>query len=72
MRQFYSRSQHVVADKQGRILLPEEYCKRFKLEGEIILVGVKETFELWNPEAWQGTQTAEEATYDRWAEQMGI
>ncbi|HEX8311191.1 MAG TPA: hypothetical protein VF614_07745 [Chthoniobacteraceae bacterium] len=72
MRQFYSRSQHVVADKQGRILVPDEYCRRFKLEGEIVLVGVRETFELWNAEAWQKTQTNEEPTYDRWADQLGI
>lgn len=72
MRHFYSRAQHVVADKQRRMLVPEEYCAQFDLRGEIVIVGVKETFELWNADAWKGTQAEEQPTYGRWADQLGI
>jgi MraZ protein len=72
LRHFYSRSQHVVADKQGRLLLPEEYCQQFGLRGEIVLVGAKTVIEMWNLEAWRRTQGAEEPKYKYTADQLGI
>ena len=45
LRHFYSRSQHVEMDKQGRLLVPEEFCQTLSLHGEIVLLGALETFE---------------------------
>ena len=72
LRHFYSRSQHVVADKQGRILLPEEYCKQFELRGEIVLLGAQVTFEMWSSAAWQRTQSVEQPGFNRWSALLGI
>lgn len=72
LRQFYSRAQRVVADKQGRLVVPEEYCQRFKLHDEIMLVGAHDTFEVWNCDAWKATQQTETPTYARVAGLLGI
>ena len=72
LRHFYSRSAQVVADKQGRLVLPEAACEKLGLKGEIMLVGAHRTFEFWNKEKWAATQQTEEATFDRVAELAGL
>ena len=71
-RQFYSQSQSVVTDKQGRMLVPEALGKRGGLQGEVVLVGMHETFELWNPEAWAAAKRTEQATFAEVAELIGL
>src|SRR5437870_2398536 len=39
LRQLHSRAQHGLADKQGRLVLPEEPCRKIGLKGEVALVG---------------------------------
>lgn len=51
LRHVYSSARKVEADKQGRILLPDELCKKFELKGEVAFVGVKSRFEIWNSAA---------------------
>jgi MraZ protein len=53
LRQFASRAQHVIGDKQGRIVLPDEQCKLLNLRSEVVLVGSYSRFEIWDPEKWQ-------------------
>jgi MraZ protein len=72
LRQFYSRARQVIADKQGRLVIPEEFCSLINLKGEIVLVGVHQTIELWNKAAWEATKQAEDPTFDRIAEMMGL
>ena len=72
LRHFYSRSQHVAADKQGRLLIPDEFCQKANLRGEIVLIGALDTFEMWNSEAWSATQKDEEAIYEKVAEVAGL
>jgi len=52
LRRIYSSARQVEPDKQGRILLPDEYCKRTDLTGEVVFVGVKGRFEIWNAAKW--------------------
>ena len=40
LRHLHSRAQHGSADRQGRLVLPEELCKKVGLKGEVALVGV--------------------------------
>jgi MraZ protein len=72
MRHFYSRAQHASADKQGRLLLPEDYCKRLGLSGEVVLVGAHDRFEIWNKEVWKSTQETEAAIFGRALENAGL
>lgn len=71
-RQFYSQSLSVVTDKQGRMLVPESLGKKVGLQGEVVLVGMYETFELWSPEAWAAAKHSEEATFAQVAELIGL
>jgi len=73
MRNFYSSVQHATADKQGRLLLPEDYCKRLSLlKGEVMLVGARDRFEIWNKVVWESSREAELASYDRTLDNYGL
>ncbi len=48
LRYFYANSMQVAADKQGRIMIPKDYCTRLGLTGTIRLVGCGDLFELWD------------------------
>jgi MraZ protein len=72
LRHFYSRAQHVEMDKQGRLLVPDEFCKALNLRGEIVLVGALEIIEMWSKEAWSATQRTEEAVFDRVSDLLGL
>jgi MraZ protein len=65
LRKIYSSAREVEPDKQGRILLPDDFCKLAALSGEVVFSGVKSRFEIWNPAKWSSamgetTDTSEE------------
>jgi MraZ protein len=46
---FFGRNlRQVTLDKGGRISIPDEFCKRLGIEGEVMLSGSVETFNIWN------------------------
>ena len=71
-RQLHSRAQHGSADKQGRLVLPEEVCRQLSLKGEVALVGGEGRFEIWNLQKWKQSQEAETSTYQRVADVIGL
>jgi MraZ protein len=71
-RMFYARSRHLTSDKQGRLLLPADYCATAGIKKEVVLVGTRASFEIYNPESWEKTQQAEAPTFDRLAELAGL
>ncbi|MGA0093352.1 MAG: division/cell wall cluster transcriptional repressor MraZ [Chthoniobacterales bacterium] len=72
IRRFYSLAQIVTVDKQGRILLPEEYCRRLGLEGEVVLIGTHSRMEIWNPQRWTEATAAEDEVFRRVAGDVGL
>lgn len=48
LRSIYGSARRVEADRQGRILLPDEFVKQAKLSGEVTFIGVKHRFEIWS------------------------
>ena len=58
IRSFYSSARAVSIDKQGRILLPEDYCKKAKLGSEVVLLGGKSRFEIWSAACWHEESAA--------------
>ena len=72
IREFYSRAQLCVADKQGRLLLPEEHCKKIGLEQGVILLGTDSRFEIWNPKRREESLPTHEAVFNEMADEMGI
>lgn len=72
IRQFYGQARAVSADSQGRILLPEEQCEGLKLKGEVVLVGGRSRFEVWNAERWSAVSAEEATSYRQVAEMIGL
>jgi MraZ protein len=72
LRHLHARAQHGNADKQGRLVLPEELCRQLGLKGEVALVGGRGRFEIWNAQKWKQAAEAEAATYQHVADSIGL
>lgn len=53
LRFFYSRATECLLDKQGRILIPPTLREYAGLDGEAVVAGIENKFEIWNPIKWQ-------------------
>ena len=71
-RQLHSRAQHGAADRQGRLVLPEELCKKVELKGEVAMVGGRGRFEIWNLARWKRAHEEETPTYQHVANVVGL
>ncbi len=71
-RQLHARAQHGAADRQGRLVLPEELCQRTGLKGEVALVGGRGRFEIWNLSRWKQAHQEEKHTYEHVANVVGL
>ncbi len=47
-----SRAQDLEFDVQGRILLSPNLRQAASLAGDVLVVGVLDRFEIWNPDSW--------------------
>jgi MraZ protein len=72
LRQLHSRAQHATTDRQGRLVLPEEVCKKIGLKGEVALVGGRGRFEIWNLQRWKQAHAEETPTYQHVANVIGL
>ncbi len=71
-RQLHAQAQHGAADKQGRLVLPEDVCRQLGLKGEVALVGGRGRFEIWNVQKWKRSEEDEAATYRHVASKIGL
>ena len=71
-RQLHARAQHGAADKQGRLVLPEDLCKKVELKGEVVLVGGRGRFEIWNLKKRKKAHEEETPTYQHVANVIGL
>jgi DNA-binding transcriptional regulator/RsmH inhibitor MraZ len=72
LRRIGSESRQVAIDKHGRLSLPDEFCKQLKLSGEVTLVGVVETFEIWNSDEWKSAKAPQKAASDPILADLGL
>src|ERR1700751_4099671 len=72
LRQLHSRAQHAGADRQGRLVLPEDLCRTLGLKGEVALVGTRGRFEIWNLQRWKRAHEEETPTYQHVAKEIGL
>ncbi|MFI0347831.1 MAG: division/cell wall cluster transcriptional repressor MraZ [Chthoniobacterales bacterium] len=72
IRQFYSQARAVSADAQGRILFADEQCCPLNLSGNIVLVGSRSRFEIWNSKCWGVVAKEEHACFCEVAELIGL
>jgi MraZ protein len=71
-RQLHSRAQHSTADKQGRLVLPVDLCQKLGLKGEVVLVGGRGRFEIWNSQKRKKANEEETPTYQHVANVIGL
>src|SRR5262245_47094133 len=48
-RMFYGRAEALDLDRQGRILIPDRLAVRANIGNEVLLVGVYDHIQLWDP-----------------------
>jgi len=72
LRQLHAQAQHGVADKQGRLLLPDDLCKKLELKREVALVGGRGRFEIWNLQRRKLAHAEEHPTYQHVANMVGL
>ena len=72
LRQLHSRAQHAAADRQGRLVLPDDLCQKLQLKNEVALVGNRGRFEIWNLQRWKRAHEDETATYQHVAKEIGL
>jgi MraZ protein len=54
------KSDRVTLDKGGRICLPEVMSQSAGIEGEAMLVGLVDRFEIWNPERYAAASAVDD------------
>jgi MraZ protein len=52
MRKIFAPARRIEPDKQGRILIPDDFCKEAGLSANITFAGVKKSFEVWDATKW--------------------
>lgn len=67
-RLFYSQAQRVEFDKQGRFRIPAELAKLAGLEREVVLLGVRDHWEIWDCQRWRQYIESQCSEYDQIAE----
>jgi len=72
LRHLHARAQHAAADRQGRLVLPDELCRTLGLKGEVAFVGGQGRFEIWNLQRWKRAHEEETATYQHVAKEIGL
>jgi MraZ protein len=72
IREFYSRARDVTVDKQGRMLLPEDYCQQIGLEKDTVILGAHKRFEIWNPKHRSDAAPTSAAIFDKIGHDLGL
>jgi MraZ protein len=67
-RLFYARAQTIDVDRQGRVRIPVELADLAKLQGEAVLVGIRDHLEIWNTASWDTYIQEKQTDYDQLAE----
>ncbi|MDD5350458.1 MAG: hypothetical protein PHQ12_09630 [Chthoniobacteraceae bacterium] len=72
IRKVTAGAQRCCVDKQGRMVLPPEFCAKAGLQGEVTLAGVMGQFQIWNSQRWEAQQAAEAADTQEFANRLGL
>lgn len=75
VRTFLSPAEECVLDKQGRILIPQSLRNKAKLEKDVLLMGMLNCFEIWNPSEWEilkGNGGVDSEELQKFLEEFGI
>jgi MraZ protein len=69
-RLLYAQAQPAEVDKQGRLRVPPELAKLAGITNEVMVIGVRDRMELWDPLAWEQFLAQNQSSYDQLAESV--
>ena len=69
-RLFFSGAMEVEADKQGRILIPNNLREYAGIEKEVMFIGVSNRVEVWSEESWKNYFGEANENYEELAEKL--
>ena len=74
MDHFFASAVNCPIDAQGRMVVPDEFCRfaRIEKEAELVLAGSGAKFDIWNPDGWRQCQEADTATYRSTLKSLGL
>lgn len=55
-RTLFSSATYITIDDQGRFVIPRSLLLHAALKDRVLILGVGDHFELWNPERWEQYQ----------------
>ncbi|MFZ2206395.1 MAG: division/cell wall cluster transcriptional repressor MraZ [Microgenomates group bacterium] len=56
-RALFSSTMYIEIDGQGRFVIPKPLLQFAQLTNKVLIVGVGDHFELWNPDKWESYQS---------------
>ncbi len=65
-----SSAVEVTPDSQGRILIPSRLQEAAGLADQVLMVGLIDKVDLWNPSDFEGAVAGEEEAHERYASQI--
>jgi len=71
-RLFFSNASHLMPDGQGRILVPPHLREMAGLSKEVVMVGLSNKAEVWNPEQWDDYKKRSAQEYEQSASDIGF
>jgi MraZ protein len=69
-RHFFAGATHLVPDKLGRIVIPQNLRDYAQLQGEVVVAGVHSRIELWSRSTWDAEQARVDEETATLAEQL--
>lgn len=71
-RIFFANASHLVPDGQGRILIPPRLREMAGLQKEVVIVGLSNKAEIWDPERWAKYESDSASHYEQAASDIGV
>ena len=59
-RRLFGNAVDMEADKQGRIIVPQELREYASLSGDVVIIGTGDSAEVWNADAYAEYEAAED------------
>ncbi len=69
-RLFFSGAMEVEADKQGRVLIPQNLREYADIEKDVMFIGVSNRVEIWSEPAWREYFGEADQNYEELAEKL--
>ncbi len=62
-RMLFAGGEEMTPDKSGRIGIPAPMREYAGLEKEVVVIGVRDRLEIWNPTTWEAYQAEEQRKF---------